>query len=163
MESILTPFLELLHEVYLGTEGQHTFVIDNNPGNALLPAIKKLSASDASTPSHQGGTTVAAHTGHLVWSINFALEFFKGNVPKSNWEESWTRISVNETEWKQLQDELASAVEQLTDAIKSAKDWSNPVFLKGTLALLPHASYHLGAIKQLILAVKPEKAALGLQ
>jgi hypothetical protein len=164
MESTLQPFLDILREVYVGAEGQHTFVIDNAPGNGILSAIKTLSAKEASTPSHEGGSTVAAHTGHLKWSLDYAMEFFKGNQPQWDWDDSWKRIVVNESEWQELQQELEETYNRLATAIRNVKDWSHPAFVKGVLALLPHAAYHLGAIKQLMLVVKHhEKAAIGLQ
>lgn len=161
---MIQPLLGLLREVYIGAEGNHTFVIDNAPGNGILSSIKSLSAKDASTPTHHGGTTVAAHTHHLKWSLDYAMEFFKGKMPQWNWDDSWTVFNVNEKEWSRLQDELKENFDKIEAAIKEVKDWSNGNFLKGTLALLPHASYHLGAIKQLILAVKhTEKTMVGLQ
>ncbi|MCG2615300.1 DinB family protein [Terrimonas sp. NA20] len=165
MEPTIQPFLGLLREIYIGGEGKDTFVIDRDPGHGVISAIKTVSASDASTPSHDGGTTIAAHTGHLKWSLDYAFEFYKGKIPEGwNWDDSWTRFSVNDEEWEILQDELAASYERLVTTINNVKDWSEPMLLKGTLALLPHASYHLGAIKQLILSVKtPEKTAMGLQ
>ena len=164
MESTLQPFLDILREVYVGAEGQHTFVIDNAPNNGILSAIKTVSAKEASATSHEGGSTIAAHTGHLKWSLDYAMEFLKGNQPHWDWDDSWKRIVVNESEWKELQQELAAAYERIAAATRNVKDWSHPAFVKGVLALLPHAAYHLGAIKQLMLVVKQhDKAALGLQ
>lgn len=164
MESILQPFLAILREVYVGAEGQHTFVIDNAPDNGILSAIKTVTAKEASAASHDGGSTIAAHTGHLKWSLDYAMEFFRGNQPQWDWNDSWKRIVVNEQEWKELQGELANAYERIAAAIKNVKDWSHPAFVQGVLALLPHAAYHLGAIKQLMLVVKQhEKTAPGLQ
>jgi hypothetical protein len=165
MEPTIQPFLALLREIYIGGEGNDTFVIDRDPGYGVISAVKTISADDASTPSHDGGTTIAAHTGHLKWSLDYALEFYKGKIPEGwNWDDSWTRFNVNEEEWEKLQHELEASYERLVTVINSVTDWSNDLLLKGTLALLPHASYHLGAIKQLMLTIKKrEKTAMGLQ
>ncbi|MBO9659661.1 MAG: DinB family protein [Chitinophagaceae bacterium] len=165
MKSTLQPFIELMNEIYIGGEGKDTFVIDREPGLGVISAVKTISASDASTPTHQGGTTIAAHTGHLKWSLDYALEFYKGKMPEGwNWDDSWTRFNVTDEEWQELQNELTASYQRLITAINNVGDWSHPMLLKGTLALLPHASYHLGAIKQLMLAVKThEKTAMGLQ
>jgi len=153
MDQIMKPFFELMQEIYIGAEGKPTFVIDNNPGHGILETVKKMSAKQASTPSHKGGTTIAAHTGHLKWALDYAMEFYEGKTPHRDWKESWTRMEVDEQQWKQLQGELLEAYHKLVQAIGNVKDWSDPNLLKGTLALLPHASYHLGAIRQLILLV----------
>jgi hypothetical protein len=151
MDPFMKPFFELLQEIYIGSEGKPTFVIDNDPGYGITAAIKTVSAKKASTPSHKGGSTIAAHTGHLKWSLDYAMEFYKGKPPTRDWKESWTRIEVDEQEWKQLQEDLLETYNKLVQIINGVKDWSNPDLLKGTVALLPHAAYHLGAIKQLML------------
>jgi hypothetical protein len=63
-------------------------------------------------------------------------------------------VTVNENEWRALQRQLTDACKQVREAVFSNTDWSNPMLSKGTLALIPHAAYHLGAIKQLLLSVK---------
>lgn len=148
MEAILKPVLELLHELYIGTTDGPSWVIDVKPGHGVTAAIKTINAKQASTPLVPGGTTIAAHTEHLRWSIYFALEFYKGKKPDGNWQESWLVREVDEARWEQLQQELLEAYEKLVAAIKGVADWSNPMLVQGTLAMVPHAAYHLGAIKQ---------------
>lgn len=154
MESILKPLLDLLHELYIGTSGEQSWVIDRKPGQGFTAAIKTISAQQASTPIVEGGSTIAAHTEHLRWSIYFALEFFKGKKPEGNWEESWKIRQVDEAQWTKLQQDLLEAYEKLVVAIKGVTDWSNPFFVQGVLALVPHAAYHLGAVKQQLTVVQ---------
>jgi hypothetical protein len=154
MDNIWKPFLELLKEIYIGTDNDESWVIDARPGHGFTAAIKELNAERASTPLVEGGSTVAAHTEHLRWSLEFAMEFYKGGQPSGNWADSWKIKKVNEDEWQQLQTSLSDAYQKLVAVINKVEDWSNPALLKGTLALLPHAAYHLGAVKQLIIAVK---------
>lgn len=154
METMLAPMLDILHELYIGTEDESTWVIDAKPGYGFTRTIKTVTAQEASTPIVNGGSTIAAHTYHLKWSINFALEFYSGNQPDGNWPESWKVRKVNDAEWAALQQELLDSYHTLKDTIAAVKDWSNPFLIKGTIALLPHAAYHLGAIKQLLLVVK---------
>jgi|SRR5215217_3552563 len=153
MEPFIAPLLEILEELYVGSD-KDTWVIDRNPGHGLSAAVKTITAEQASTPLVTGGSTVAAHTEHLRWSIYLALEFYKGNMPSADWKESWSVKEVNEQEWKQLQEDLLEAYSKLKAAISEVKDWSNPHLLTGTIALLPHAAYHLGAVKQLMIAAK---------
>jgi hypothetical protein len=148
MQAVLKPVLELLHELYIGTTAEHSWVIDPKPGHGFTAAIGTINARQASTPLVEGGTTIAAHTEHLRWSIYFALEFFQGKQPAGNWEESWKVREVDEVQWKKLQEDLKEAYERLKSAIQGVTDWSNPFLIQGTIALVPHAAYHLGAVKQ---------------
>lgn len=157
METVLKPFLKLLREIYIGSENEEVWIIDGKPGHGFTAAIKEVTAAEASTPLVTGGSTIAAHTEHLRWSLGFAMEFYKGAQPSGNWEESWKIHEVNEEQWEQLQLALLVAYQELIYALKEVKDWSDPLLLTGTLALLPHAAYHLGAVKQLIIAAKGRK------
>ena len=155
METLIKPLLDILQELYIGVNNNApTWVIDSNPGEGFTATLKTITAKQASMPLVHGGSTVAAHEEHLRWSINYALEFYKGNTPPTNWEESWKLRKVDEEEWSKLQQDLLEAYSQLKEALEKVQDWSNPALIKGTLALLPHAAYHLGSIKQMIIAVK---------
>jgi hypothetical protein len=153
MEIMISSMLDILNELYIGTENEESWVIDANPGHGFTRSIKTISAKEASTPIVEGGSTIAAHTYHLKWSLDFAMEFYKGSQPTGNWPESWRIKEVNETEWAALQQDLLESYNKIKEAVTAVKDWSNPYLLKGTISLLPHAAYHLGAVKQLMLAV----------
>lgn len=153
METLIDHLLDLLAEVYIGSRGEESWVIDASPGHGFTAAINSINAEQASTPLVRGGSTIAAHTEHLRWSLHFALQFYKGEVPSSNWEESWKIRTVSEAEWQTLQKDLLDVYSTIKHRIASVNNWSDPFLLKGTLALLPHAAYHLGAIKQLMIAV----------
>jgi hypothetical protein len=151
MEAIKSYLLDLLNEIYVGPEGKPTWVIDQK-GHGFTETIKEIDAKQASISTVIGGSTIAAHTEHLRWSLRVALEFFDGKLPTPDWAESWRTHEVNNQEWKKLQLDLLAAYNDLKAAIEQRTDWSNPQFNQGVLALLPHAAYHLGAIKQLIIA-----------
>lgn len=154
MEQLISPLLDIIHELYIGTSENESWVIDADPGYGFTKTIKTLTAEEASTPAVPGGTTVAAHTGHLKWSLEFAMQYYEGKQPKGNWADSWLTKTVDEKEWVKLQQDLLDIYNKIREAIAAVKDWSNPYFVKGTLALLPHAAYHLGSIKQLIISIK---------
>lgn len=154
MEEIISSLLELLDELYVGSEGKQTWVIDQDPGHGVSRAIEQIEALQASMPIVEGGSTIAAHTEHLRWSIQLALEYFDGKMPSPDWSESWRIHKVNDQEWQKLQQDLLKSYKDLRIAVAERKDWSNQQFRQGTLALLPHVAYHLGAIKQLIIATR---------
>ena len=159
METIWKSFLDLFEEIYIGSENSQTWIIDGQPGHGFTAVIKEIPADIASKPIVKGGTSIVGHTEHLRWSLNFALQFFEGKTPAGNWDESWKLRAVNTPAWESLQLDLIDAYEAVKAQISAKEDWSNPEFLKGTLALLPHAAYHLGAIKQMILVLNQAEAS----
>ncbi|AOM79184.1 hypothetical protein [Pedobacter steynii] len=154
MENSIKGLLELLQELYVGTNTNESWVIDAKPGHGFTAAIDTINAEQASIPIVKGGSTIAAHTEHLRWSLLFAMEFYKGNRPSSDWKESWKIRQVTEEEWTKLREDLLEAYLMVRDAIEKIQDWSHEYLWKGTLALLPHAAYHLGAVKQMMLVIK---------
>ncbi|WP_158534925.1 hypothetical protein [Mucilaginibacter hurinus] len=49
---------------------------------------------------------------------------------------------------------MAKEYKAVRIAIADITDWSNPLLLKGVLAMMPHTAYHLGAIKQKMLYIQ---------
>lgn len=150
----LNAFLELFGELYMGVTTDQTWIIDREPGLGIIGVIRTVSAEEASRTTHTGGTTIAAHTEHLRWSLNFALAFLQGKRPDPDWAKSWRIRTVNEEEWENLRSALQNEYIAVKAAIEAVSDWPDPNFLKGVLALVPHAAYHLGSIKQMLLIVK---------
>jgi hypothetical protein len=58
--------------------------------------------------------------------------------------------SVDDAAWQTLRHEVARAVDDLRSALERDPDVSDPMMLRGVLALAPHAAYHLGAIRVLV-------------
>jgi hypothetical protein len=143
-------YLELLDELVMGKTKEFTWVIDREPGQGITGTIEQLSAEDASFAITEGGSTVAAHTEHVRWSLQLALAFFKGENPTPNWEESWRIKKVDDKQWKKLQKDVKDIYTAIRAAVEKRDDWSDPRFATGTLAILPHLSYHLGAMRQMV-------------
>ena len=144
-----TSLLELFSEAYTGPNHAHTWFIGNEPGSGILGTLGNVSAENASSrpPS---GTTLAAHTEHLRWSLAHANAFARGEVPTGTWAESWSVSTVDEAAWQILRAELKEEFETLYAALQKQEEFSDPQTLTGIMALAPHAAYHLGAIRQMI-------------
>ena len=148
-------FLELFTEAYAGpADHSSTWFTNNEPDAALFGTLRHLSAEEASTPPAPGVSTVAAHTEHLRWSLALANAYVRGEMPQADWEESWAVQSVDPQVWDRLRAELRQEYETLRRAIEAREDWSHPQLVTGALAQVPHAAYHLGAIRQLARLVK---------
>lgn len=147
-----TVLLELFSEAYTGPNHAYTWFIDNKPDAGLLGTFSGLSAEAASRPSPTG-STIAAHAEHLRWSLALANAFARGENPTPNWPESWTVKAVDDAAWDELQAELKREYETLFAAMERQEDFSDPQLLTGILALMPHAAYHLGSVRQLVNAL----------
>jgi hypothetical protein len=154
MEAIFKEaLLELFSEAYTGPNHAYTWFIDNAPGSGLFGTLGALSAEEASRPG-PSGATIAAHAEHLRWSLALANAFARGEEPKVDWKESWTVRTVDAEAWESLRSELRQEYETLHAALSKQADFSDRQLLTGIMALVPHAAYHLGAIRQLRLFVK---------
>ncbi len=144
---------EFFEEVYDGPKHSYTWFIGNDPNSGLLGTLNKLNAAEASTSLVEGGTTIAAHVEHLRWSLEKANGLMRGEKPEMVWPESWRIRVVDKASWgkliNQFREEYSSAVEK----IKNAK-WESEEQVLEVLALAPHAAYHLGAIRQMVLVIK---------
>ncbi len=95
--------------------------------------------------------TIAAHTEHLRFSLSLANRAFRGENPYGNadWAGSWRTQTLDAVEWDNQRAALRHEHEQLLAAIRSREDWDDPMMFQGALALIGHAAYHLGAIRQI--------------
>lgn len=147
--------LELFSEAYTGPNHAYTWFTDNAPGSSLFGTLESLSAKEASQPG-SSGATIAAHAAHLRWSLALANAYARGEAPQADWKESWTVRQVDADAWERLKNDLRREYETLYAALERQEDFSDQQLLTGIMALVPHAAYHLGAIRQLRLAVSRE-------
>jgi hypothetical protein len=149
---VIRSILILFSEAYAGpSDPTSTWFIDNEPDSGILGIIAGVSAADASWSANKNdpGTTIASHVEHLRWSLANANGALMGKPYQPNWKESWNTVTADESKWKNLQDELQKEFELLRKNIEIQVDLPGE-YLLGVMALIPHAAYHLGTIRQLI-------------
>ncbi|MGD0805659.1 MAG: hypothetical protein ABSA11_16480 [Candidatus Bathyarchaeia archaeon] len=156
MEEIRNIIIEFLIEVYNGPSHQYTWFINNEPDSGILGTINKLKPEEASTPIIENGTTIAAHIEHLRWTLNKTNSLLRGKHSTMNWSESWQIRKVDSTQWKLLVENLMEEFKTLIRSLSSVNSWASDEQLKEVLALIPHAAYHLGAIRQMNLILKED-------
>jgi hypothetical protein len=152
MHQFIQSILTLFSEAYTGpADPSSTWFIENEPDSGILGIIAGVSASEASWSSNLSapGTTIAAHVEHLRWSLANANHALEGDEYQGSWKESWNTLEVDEARWKQLKNELHKEYETLLANLRKQNDMPDDT-LTGAIALLPHAAYHLGTIRQLI-------------
>jgi hypothetical protein len=71
-----------------------------------------------------------------------------------NWSESWRVRRVDSEDWMLLIEQLRREFNQLVQSLSSGVSLASDEQLKEVLALIPHAAYHLGAIRQMVLIIK---------
>ena len=156
--SVVTQSIAQLYtEAYEGAQDpSSTWFTDNLPDAGVLGTLESLSAAQASQsigdPDLQG-STIAAHTEHLRWSLALANALARGEQSESPWEESWLVRTVNPEEWDRLRLALRSEYRALLQAIQAQSDLPAELVTPG-IAIVAHAAYHLGAIRRMVSVVK---------
>lgn len=154
--TLIASINELLTEAYAGPPNPNaTWFIDNEPDSGILGILAGVSAAEASTSvdgSGKPGTSIAANAEHLRWSLANTNGVMRGEE-YGKWKESWNLQSVDETTWNQLCDALRTEFETLVETLKNQTELPDE-YLSGFIALLPHAAYHLGTIRQMVERVR---------
>ena len=144
--------LTLFDEAYFGPRSaSETWFVDNEEKCGFIGVLEGIDAAIASKPLTPGDpATVASHAGHLRFSLSLANRAAKGEDPykSADWSQSWAIHSVDEMAWKKLVIDLRKEYEDFRTAITSDKVWDDENFLTGTLGLIAHGAWHLGAIRQ---------------
>lgn len=155
-ENLKTAILTLLEEGYAGPENtEGTWFVDNEPDAGILGTIGKLSADQASRKPPGGSDTIASHVNHLRFSLELANRAYRGENPyaEADWGKSWAIRQVNENEWQDMISALRREYEKIRETLQKDVDFENPMMLTGTLGLISHGAWHLGALRQLAGAV----------
>jgi hypothetical protein len=150
--SLLTEaMITLLTEAYPGPpDHTATWFIDNEPDAGILGIFRDVTAEEASQSvdgTGQPGTTIAAHTEHLHWSLANMNRAMRGGA-FGPWSASWNLNEANVAEWDRLRSALRSEFELLCVGLRHQQE-IDPQYLTGGLALAAHAAYHLGTIRQM--------------
>lgn len=148
-ETFRNVLLELFTEACDGPSKSYTWFIDNAPKSGLLGTLEDITSEEASRTFNENGSTIAAHTEHLRWSLVLSNAYMRGEQPKSPWSESWLVKTVNVDEWNTLRSSLRSEYETLQTGIQKQQDFSDEQILTGAFAFVAHAAYHLGSIRQM--------------
>jgi len=153
-DSILhQALLKLLEEVFAGPPGREAYIL--NPGDdGLLGRLESLDAATASARPTTGRTTIAAHTDHVLYGLTLLNRWASGEPnpwADADWDASWSRTTVSDAQWRTLRDNLRQAYLQWRQHLAQRDQW-DAVSAAGSLSSMAHTAYHLGAIRQLMVA-----------
>ncbi len=155
--ALIDAIVTLLTEAYDGPpDPSSTWFIDNEANSGILGILDSVSAVEASTSvdgSQNPGTTIAANVEHLRWSVANANAAFRGAPYNPNWSESWQLLDADEEKWNRLRRDLRAEFEALREVVGQQEELQGD-YLLGVLAMIPHAAFHLGLIRQMIERVR---------
>src|SRR5512138_1670580 len=99
VSTLMDSVVILLTEAYAGPpDPRSTWFIDNEPNSGILGLLSTVSAAEASTSvdgSGREGTTIAAHAGHLRWSLSMINAAIRGEPFEGRWQESWNTLTAD--------------------------------------------------------------------
>jgi hypothetical protein len=154
---VIDSIASLFTEAYEGPrDGSAYWFSDGENGDGVLGTLSSISATEASASpdgSGRAGSTIAAHAEHLRWSLAFSNALARGEQPEADWEQSWKVLTVDTGEWDRLRDALGREYRALLQEIEGRSGLPEFLVTPG-IAIVAHAAYHLGAIRQLVRLLK---------
>ncbi len=145
MSQVFTEVIHaLLIEAYEGSS--QVWFSDRNTG--LFSSLQDLNAEQVSKNG------IAAHTEHLRWSLAKVNAMMRGERPAMDWTQSWTVKTVSEPEWQSLLEQLRTEYNILQTNMPANPDLNDQMFVTSGVALVAHAAYHLGAIRQMMAMIR---------
>ena len=146
MSNVTEQVIATLREGVEGpAEGGGSFL---DPDGGLRATLASLSAQEASRPL--GGSSVAAHAHHLLFSFEAFASRIAGDTSSRDWDESWRVSEVDDAQWQKLQQDLVRGYETLSHAIEANGNRE----IGSALAATTHLAYHIGAIRQKVVAAR---------
>lgn len=137
----------LFRELVDGRSSADTYVL-NEGDVGLLRSLDRLTAADASR-STPGRASIAAHVDHMRYSLYRLNGWANGTqLEPADWNASWRRSTVSESEWKELRAALAREVTEwklVVDRPAAVDDEA----MRSLASSVVHLAYHFGAIRQL--------------
>lgn len=124
---------------------------ETKPNSGIFGVMDELSPDGASAQVY--GTTLAAHLDHVryhMWGINEIVK--NGEQPEMHWGKSWEIQSVDEQGWNRIRDGVRNEYAVLMQAIDEI-EWTE-LLANEVLSSLAHSAYHLGALRQMMKALK---------
>ncbi len=147
--------VRMLRECFDGAPGPWTYFTDTAVGTGVFSTIDTLTAEQASHAGGPGHTTIAGHVHHLESSVAVTARALKGETVSRDRSRSWTVAAVDDAAWATLRSSLRRAYDDLLVTVGMHNVWDEEAI--GTaFGAIAHAAYHLGAIRQRLMAPQEE-------
>jgi hypothetical protein len=150
-KAAVQQLLSVLREAVEGQSGPWTYFIDKRPDAGLLGALGTISPDEASRV--WGDTSIAAHVHHAAFAMAASAAGIEGDRSPVDWKESWRVASVDAAAWTELVSRVGREYQRLRRAFESRASSNDEAFGEA-VGSIAHVAYHLGAIRQKIVALR---------
>jgi hypothetical protein len=149
--------LTLLGETFDAARGNYL-----DPGMALGETLATVSPEEASAPVLADGESIAGHVGHLAFSLETLVKAARNRQTEPvDWAESWRVKTVNEVTWPELRTRYKSAETAFLELLGEVSSWEAEYEVFGSMGVLTHTAYHLGAIRTALHVIRSRAATEG--
>lgn len=149
----LDAIRKLFSETFIGIGNENgTYFNDSSANSGICGVLDRIPADIASRVPRPGGKTIVGHTRHmLVYTIHVA-KYLRNEKNKVDWSASFDPQAASIADWDELRGLLRRESDALLETIAtSQRDGA----IASAIGAIAHGAYHLGAIKQILLAVQP--------
>ncbi len=146
-------FLAIWRELFEPVEGRHDMLDD---GTSLFETLADISVDEANIPVSKQSASLAAQVQHTAFYIEAIRTGLATNwSQRADWDASWRIDPVDTMQWQASIDRLRSGYDWVTVLANQTSDWdANHIVV--AFALVGHAAYHLGEIRQGIGVIRSE-------
>lgn len=154
IEQFKSELFECLDETF---EQTHGIYLDK--GTSFFDTLENISAEDASCTAIVNGATITAHIQHIIFYLDVLDATMRNQkVSKIDWKELWQNArKITPEEWQEQKHRLRESYRKVLATIKNYEHWESQYGIAGSLAVLAHSAYHLGAIRQALVVIKSNK------
>ncbi len=156
IEVFLSNFEFVFSEFFEGPPAGASGTVALDRDGSWHHTLASLSAAEASRPAFPGATTVAAQVVHTTYYLTNSIRYLLPDGDKTTpgaWAASWATSTVTESEWQERVAALFTAYQEVKAAARSLESWDGDS-AGLAFAVLAHSAYHLGAVRQLMRALK---------
>jgi DinB superfamily len=140
-DTVKAALLEALNGAFDGRDGEDWF-------EGLNPTLDSISAETASRRPAPGRSSIAAHTRHVLYTLETVNAWLDGERPALDWTAAWQRPTVTEADWTALKTALGAQRRTLEEKLRASPEFTQDA-LELAMKNLAHLGYHTGAIRQL--------------
>jgi hypothetical protein len=151
LERFTKEVFDLLDETF---DEHHGRFLDK--GTSLFETLNSISAGQASRRAGAECATIAAHVEHVRFYLDVLNDIMRTEkLVRVDWRNIWQTVGeVTPDEWEAQKQRLRESYKRVLDTIRNYDRWQNDYGIAGSLSVVAHTAYHLGAIRQAWCAIR---------
>ncbi len=151
LERVRAEILQMLDETF---EHHHGIYLDK--GTSFFETLAPVTAEEASRPASDRSASPAAHVRHATFYLRVLQKAIrKEPLGVIDWREIWQKAQpVTPAEWDAIRSDLREEYENVLALLNAPATWDGEDSLWGSMAIVVHTAYHLGAIRQALAVVR---------